>query len=472
MSDTLHPVVKIKVGGKEFNVPPNYLMEFEEKCILSGYAETTLKLTDPSYVDLEKSIVGGAGSTGLVQYCWGYPGQKFTDWREFATLFILPDIGERGYQLTINGKATVTASVAQVEPMAFRGKISDVVVQVTQELHKRMKKAGSVNGIRKAYIEETNDDDPAGVPGSIAFPDVVVPPYLPGAQPQDNSSRVWYTGNRSLLTFVREILRPYAVSKQTQSADYIFNVSPQGDLHFHSRGWAKGQVYDLTSGTWSEGKIPGVKYRTFNFLWSNPKGVRNFRPTINSAIIGGNARGWVCSTFDPKTKQYAEAAVNRSTLRGDESNSRTLMGPPDPDNPQSTKVADLFIHEPSSVDLGPERAMSRLANQFRFLNESITAAVLELIGLPEYVNFSPDEEYCIINVLLPSVKGGPNNLHWESGQYFIKDVTHRITGGYDITANLFRATALDGPFDSKTAAKSVNQTASVLMDGVFRALRR
>ena len=70
-------------------------------------------------------------------------------------------------------------------------------------------------------------------------------------------------------------------------------------------------------------------------------------------------------------------------------------------------------------------------------------ATLDLVGLPEYVTFGPQELYCNVQAYMPD-----GSLHWTSGQYFIKEVTHRITAKYEIKAELFRGTALDGPAPS------------------------
>lgn len=443
VSHTLHPVVEIKVGNRNFACPPQYLTEFEERIVNDGFARTVFKLTDPSYIDLEKSILDDSKSSGVVRYRWGYPGSSYADWKEFAPTFILPEITDRGYSLMIDGFSSVVASITQVEALTFKGKVSNVVKQCVDKLHAIMKAKGSV-GIVKAYIEETADDENEGMEDALltaaGFYDV---PVLRGYR-APKAARVWTTGNRSLLRFISEDLRPIAVSKESGKTDYCFYIDSKGYFHFHTKEFEKGRIYDPTSGEFVEGKIPGVKYRTFRYLWGMPSGVISFRPVINSAIIGGHAKGWVVGTLDPKTKQYREQAVNRQTVKADDAHPRSLSGPPNEVDPSDTKIAEVFKHEPSSVELGPGVALARSTNQWKHLATLAMPATLELVGTPEYVRFTPEEQYCNVQVYLPN--GG---LHWTSGQYFIREVTHTIIGGrYSIKAELFRGTALDGPVAS------------------------
>jgi len=427
--DTLHPVVEIKVGGKTFAVPPQYLTEFEEKTIGDGFTRTVFKLTDPSYIDLEKAILDDSKTSGIVRYRWGYPGALYADWKEFAPTFILPEMTTSGYSLVLDGFASVVASVTEVEALTFKGKVSEVVKDCVDKLNTIMKKRGSA-GIVKAFIEETADDENTGLAS----------PYM---NPEEGA-RVWTTGNQSLLRFIRQELQTIAVSKESGKTGYCFYIDTKGYFHFHTREFEKGRVYDPSTESFTEGTVPGRKLRTFTYLWGMPSGVLAFRPVINSAIIGGHAKGWVVGTLDPKTKQYREKAVSRATVQADSTNPRSLSGPPDPTNPESTKIAEVFKHEPSSVERGPEVAINRTTNQWKYLASIAMMATLELVGIPEYVRFGPEEQYCNIQAYLPN--GG---IHWTSGQYFIREVTHSINGGrYTIRAELFRGSALDGPVAS------------------------
>jgi hypothetical protein len=120
----------------------------------------------------------------------------------------------------------------------------------------------------------------------------------------------------------------------------------------------------------------------------------------------------------------------------------------------------------------PEQAFAHLEHSFKILHETISGAQLELVGLPGLEDFSADELYCDMHVTLPpasvisAINTGntdevdqvlskfglsPNyGLHWSSGRYQIKVVTHTITSGYSISAELFRPTMLAGPDEART----------------------
>jgi hypothetical protein len=468
MREPLHPIVQLMFGKSNYivTIPPDHLVEFTaiEK---RGTDLATFIFIDPTYTKIEKLLFQldkefkSKNKKSALGYRWGYPGLGLEQakWKLGTLSTYTPTITTSGMRVNIGVRSLGTEFALFVEPKTYYGKISAVVKQIAIEM-------GFTKPGVDQFIEETDDEL------------------------NDLHETEYSTGNNTRIDLINSLIEK-ARSLKNPNSQYTFRLSSDGSFHFHTPNYMKDKVLNKLKG----------KYRKFEVLFGNPdSGVISFSPTYNSKGISGLAQTILACTYDPKTKQYQKRLLDRDSMgltQPDEAKGAKTSAGPLITNKNATaedkekKINARVYNGTRQRALGgrcagktthqyaePEAAMVQAENAFKSLHELTSSAVLELVGLPEYADFSADEDKCDIYVVLPEgsaseqllpqgyQEGVPSpsdavysGLHWSSGRYLIRSVTHSITGSYTITAELKRSTMLEGPDDAKTGApKKISAT--------------
>lgn len=467
-----HPVVQLRFGKENFivTIPPNHLVEFTAIERRGGRDQATLVFIDPTFTRIESMLLQLDKETAakrkkevahdVLFYRWGFPGLglETRPWKQGIMAMYTPTLTTAGMRISVELWAVGTQFALLTEPKQYRGKISSVVKQVALEM-----------GYPESniFVEDTDDEENE-------------------TEPQ----QVWSMLNMSRTDFIDNDLRPSARSKENPSKPYHFRLALDGTFHFHTTGFSKVKTR----------KTP----RVFKTLFGDPETpVVDFTPTYNSKRIGSIGQAVLATTFDPRTKQYQKRVLSRDNIgmsnENDPKNARTTGGGlvKSKDLGQQEKKVNAAVYRQSAqIALGgscsgktrhqyasPERAFAYLEHSFKVLHETISGASMELVGLPGLEDFSADELYCDVHVHLPpsavedAINTGrtdeidqvlnqfglePNlGLHWSSGRYQIKVVTHSITSGYNISAELFRPTMLAGPDEARTGPPKKPQVTTV-----------
>jgi hypothetical protein len=447
--EPLHPVVQLKFGIDDFvvSIPPQHLVEFTAIDKKGGSDIANFVFIDPSYHKIDRLIIATDKKDGALLYRWGYPGDGLekTLWRSSRIETYEPNISHAGLRINLGVRSKGSEFATLIEPKTYIGKISTVVRTIALEMNYKNE---------DIIIEETDDED------------------------NETNNMEWFSGNRTRVDMLH-LFERISKSKTNPNDRYTFKLGSNGKFYFRTSRGAKIQTKK--------------EYRVFKLLAGDPTGGGiEFVPQYNAQKIGSWAQSIIASTYDPGTKRFEKRLITRKTLgledkENDPKKGRTTAGPLVSDDKPITeqeRISNAHKHVPSrSLALGgrcsgrtshqysePERAFNRIENSFKSLHESISTATLSLVGLPEYSDYGPDEEYSDVLIILPesalgiedvreglvesNIERNYSGLHWSSGRYKILDVTHTIASGYTISANLFRSSMLDGPVSASTGPPS------------------
>ena len=485
---TLFPVVQLRLGvnrgyfgsSKEpykgqaqrileapsfiLTIPPEHLVEFTNISRQGGADHMTISFIDATFGELERKIFDcDKNYGGRLLYRWGYPdaGLEKTDWRICILDDYTPSISSSGLRITLNCRAIGSQYASYAEPTVYYGKISSVVSQIAKEM--------GFSG-DSVFVEETDDDSREEIPKSE-----------------------WATGAMTRIDLIQSRLLLEARSKVNPNGVYEFALTTQGTFHFHTQYFKK--IKRATVGSETPSKEPAdskTKYRKFNVLFGIPNGVLNFSPRYTPRSMGQFAATAIAAVYDPRLKQFNQKLIDRRTLgmtsaEDPKSGGRTTAAPfanKDDQPIDQRKKSESYAYVPvRQVALGghcsgkavhqhhgPEAAIKVVENAWKHLHGLVQGGLLELVGLPEHSDFIAMETYCDIVVYLPvglkPIAGQPvfntidAALHWSSGRYLIKTVTHSITADYKIIVELGKLTMLEGPDSAKTGLREADSTAT------------
>jgi len=445
--EPLLPVVQLKFGSEDFivTVPPNNLQEFTSVIRAgSGADMSSFVFIDPTYGEIEKQIFLTDKNAKPLLYRWGYPGNGLerAQWSRMSIRTYLPTITHAGLRITIECVAVGSEFAYIVEPATYKGKISSVAKAIAKE----MKFSSD-----QTFIEETDDDV------------------------NEERNQEWFAANQTRIDLLMQLVG-LARSKANPSEVYEFRLDAEGNFHFHTKQY----------------KLPGMMfsadqtYRQFRVLFGHPTGVSSFTPRYEANQFSPLASSIVASTLDPKTKRYMQRVLTRDNLGlsdkqlDDKSanSARTTAGPlvQSSDQIDQRRKANAHVFQPTQqialggrcsgkttqVYAGPEAALTKTENFYKIMQNMMYGASMELVGLPEYADFRPNELYCDVLVVLPAEAAALSrqNLHWSSGRYAIREMTHHISSAYVISVELFRSFALEGTSTAKV--KSPERQAQLL----------
>lgn len=472
ISEPYHPVIQLRFGEDSFiiTIPPEHLVEFTATEVRGGRDRASIVFIDPTFVRLEALLLQLDRNTAKARskkqikadvlfYRWGFPGLGLEKrpWKQGIIATYTPTLTTSGMRIAVELWATGLKFAYIVEPKTYYGKISDVVKKVGRDM-------GYPDS--NILVEETDDDE------------------------NDVSNQPWAIKNMSPLDFLEGMVK-HARSKKNPQYPYHLKFANDGTLRFHTNGY-------------NQAKNKAGTPRVFKTLFGDPETpVSDFSASYNSKRIGNIAQSVLATTYDPRTKQYQKRVLTRKSMalgtKEDPNNARTTAGPlvtSDEETDQEKKVNAAVYKQSQQVALGgacsgktrhpytsPEAAFKYIEHSFKILHSTISSAQMELVGLPGLEDFTADELYCDVHVVLPpsavveAISTGatqdidqvlskfglePNyGLHWSSGRYQIKTVTHTITSGYTISVELFRPTMLSGPDEARTGAPKKPQLTTV-----------
>lgn len=455
MAEPLLPIVQLKFGTDDFivSVPPEHLVEFTATDRQDQGDTANFVFIDPQFTKIENLILNTDRNKKPLLYRWGYPGEGLESvyWRKAVIETYLPTMSVTGTRINLGVRAQGSEFAVIIEPTVYYGKISDVVKVIAKEM------GFSTSNM---MVEETDDDV------------------------NTTSKTEWFSANWTRIDMIIYLAR-IAKSKSNPSRTYNFKLGGDGTFHFHTVDFNNEKYLKWKKS--KEDSKNAQKYRRFKVLFAYPSGILSFTPQFNARSVGSFAQTVLATTYDPRTKQFNKRVLTRESIgmgsSDDPKNPKTVAGPlvksSSPQQEQE-KIANARAHQPvRQMALGgrcsgktthqyanEQQAGNKIENAFKTLHEQVQSATLELVGLPEYADFSADEIKCDILVVLPDYLGSDGSfpgdktvnhgnfassgLHWSSGRYYIKEVVHSITGSYSISAELYRAAMLDGPDDAKT----------------------
>lgn len=435
------PVVELKFGTSNFilTIPPQHLQEFTYISRRAGVDEISITFLDATFGRVESEIFKLDRESRPLLFRWGYPGEGLerTRWHRFHITSVSPTISYAGIRITLMGFPLGAEFATLVEAKEYKGRISNVVSTIAKEM--------GFTDPTKVFIEETNDEL------------------------NETRGTTWYSGNKTRVDFVRGLAN-IAKSKSNPQSKYDFKLASDGTFHFHTPLFKKiaEAEHDHTE------PAKQRQYRTFNVLFGEPEAITSWRPRFETKIIGTYARAALAGTVDPRSKQFQQRVLDRNSLglsnKNDPSSGRTSAPPitTSRDAIDKRRRVNTSVFSPTrQTALGgrcsgrttapytePDRAFAKVENAYKTLQQNQGGGVLELQGIPKYADFLATELYCNINVVLPrdavSVPGTTGGIHWSSGRYIIDSITHTITSGYIITAELSRFLHIDGSDDGKT----------------------
>jgi hypothetical protein len=451
--EPLFPIVQLKLGVQDWlvTIPPQYHQEFTATN-QSGKVTANFVFIDPTFTEIERLLMENDIAEKPMSYRWGYPnlGLEDTGWFKGYIASYQPTLSVSGCRISVEVYSIGTEYATIVDNKTYSGKISRAVTSIAKEM-----------GFKdtEIFVEETDDDEHEG----------------DGISP----AQEWYTGARTKIDMIKMFLQ-IAKSKENPNGSYDFRLGAYKTFHFHTEQYTSQRIY-----------------RVFNVLYGMPNGAGSFTPTYNSQIIGSYANSVATGTLDPRTKAFEERILSRKTLGlqkdWEPAKGRTTAGPlSDEENSedQANRVGAASFHPTQQIGLGGrcsgmttrqnssrEHAAKIQENAFKTLHEAVTTASLELVGTPENIGLSRDEEFCDIRVVLPEVAWEKSlvhtsnlshrqasynhDLHWSSGRYKIESVTTTITTNCLITVELIRSTMLEGPADASTGAPSKSTPVTV-----------
>lgn len=489
--ETLHPVVQLRFGAAKsgstsgqfferrvsqpyvgvaqsedsyappesfiLTIPPQNLVEFTNEST-RGVDKVNIVFIDHTFGSIEDQLFRcDREYNGRIMYRWGYPGLGLEEgnWHIMQLQDYLPTITSSGLRVTIMGLAVGSEFATHAEPKVYQGKISTVVQQIALEL--------GFTDPHKVFIEETDDDVRDEVP-----------------------KNEWATGNMTRIDLINSKLLPEAKSKKNPQGTFIFRLGSEGTFHFHTSLFKPIKQAVLGSSEPQDEQ----KYRRFNVLFGIPNGVESFTPRYSAKIMGQLAASCVAGVYDPRTKQFQQKIIDRNTLgmttnqdpKGGGRTSAPPFAKPEDEPSQQRAKAETYSYQPvRQVALGgscsgkqihqhygPEAALNKIEAAWKRLHEYVQGGQLELVGLPEYCDFTTMEIYCEVAVYLPAdidrkgvLSGQPQfkstnaSLHWSSGRYLLMKITHHISTAYRISVELGRPTGLEGPDAAKTKLPDV-----------------
>lgn len=418
---TFHPYFQIQSGDSPITrVPPEYVRSIRYASSIEALSTFEFDVIDPTYTTVEQLLLWSDVNKRPIISRFGYidnVGNVSGNWIQTRLLAYSPTLTHRGTEITTQCLIDVGNKVIEVQSKVYRGRISNVVQQIADDI-----------GI-DAEIEETNDDI--------------------NEQSVDDRGglKTWRTGGLTPIRFIREALLPLARSKSSKS-NYSFWITGVGSreqkprLHFHTLEYPNCST-----------RVKGVK--EFTYLVGSQDQVIEFKPNYDSSLLGAMGGGQVVMRAqDPITGQFVNSVENvrnnpDTIALGD--GDRTILVPPVDalaNEDLYTQAGFHILSEASSAD-----ALARARNRWELLKAYSFTASIVLVGIPDVLRGSnvvrgtgtvdlEANDLMRVNVLIPNPPGTPDILpyrkHWSSGLYLVTEAVHEIESQYSVTCQLRR----------------------------------
>lgn len=400
--------------------PPSFLKDLTVEASTGGMLRFEAKFADMSFDFIEAALMNPRRAenpdTNRVALQWGYfsTGNVSPIYRMFLK-HAIPSFGE-GVEWLFDGVSSIGAvSLLNNLPISWSSKkVSDAVQVIADALR------------LKTVIEDTRED-----------------PLHDGG-----------TGRHPHLQYIRDVLLPRAVNVDGVGG-YNAYVGPDPEnrninaLHFHTRDHR-----------YSEREIP-----TFNYL----RGGRNaevleFTPSISSGVGSVLASGLTIMGADSIGKDAVQEQINDQTVSATGkvrklgiASGYAIRQPPE-DIGNSPDAAQVWLPYRDAASL---RAHA-LAVWDR-TSKGVYSATLSLAGTPKTVQLVPGD---FIKVLVTLPIPSRQALHWSSGVWWIKKVTHQILTGshYKVDLELWRDSHLTGLYVFPDAVQTLSQEEQLILD--------
>jgi hypothetical protein len=425
IADPLFPQIQLIINGTDLTVEAKYLQGFRFRSILGtessqgvGGYEFDVMLTDPSFEEIEDAIFSSTDGSNSMAIRWGYFGDDpdlSTELMPGSLTQIAPCFGIP-FSYTISAIAAGAAlSLQDVEPRHYSGRISDVVLQIADELN------------LEPNVTTTNDDFNTLTPVTEA--------------------KNWLTGGMDRLQFIKRILIPQAESTNPQHGHYYVSVGAHPDgtpVPNGKKGWLNFQPIDIVFSTLSLDDTSEIP--TFKYLFGSDDSTIRFTPTVSPIGVGGiGTDGLMVGKLDPQSKKFVPvslfsgspdvAEISRADLPIDVPPPSADQGTSETTDPQGATHVDQKSAQGvlSIPHFDPNERDSIARNKWKELFKLFSTAELELVGRPDRDVVQLRAGMLVrILVMLPSGK-----IHYSSGIYTIQECTHEINSTYTVRCVLF-----------------------------------
>jgi len=378
----LTPFVAVWINGAELDTV-EHLDGFTFQHTLGGGASGTLSMVDDNWEHWETWFVDTGVDTDI-KFKFGYVGGDETGMIKAKATKVTPEFTEGGITLEVEFTGEYTYRTYETF-----SKIFDI------------EEFPLISDIARWVIKE-----------QMGFTDFIVDPT------EGTRSESITVKDENPVDFMRKELAKRAINYKGDG-DYIFDVGCEG-------------YGDTQPKFISKHSISRKVYKTY-FLMKDKFGeMKSFTPSDNSrlmAAFGGDATGNV--SIDTKTKEPKTVKLGKTEgaekLKKKANSSPIIIGG---GRPIKTYASLPTVGAEADIQ---QEALARYA---RFRDLAITGDA-ELIGDPKF----PPGGY--IEIIVQSPKG---KLHWFSGIYMVKSVTHTIGNGeYSSELEVMREANLYGP---------------------------
>jgi hypothetical protein len=358
------PFVKLMAQGNDLSVVPNFLKSFtfEHNFGEDGASQATIQLFDPNFDQLENVIFS---SSLAISFQWGWANGTKSNLHEaiIASYDVAFEWGQ-GTLLTLT-----TTDITQ----QFLNNTTDNTSWKASDKPSEIAQFFATKHNLTPIVEES------------------YPLNVPLTQPVGLSD----------LAFLQTI-KKLAISARTGIGGYVFSVTANNELHFHTRNYVQDEAKKF-----------------IYYLGRERNGViMEFSPVVESQTqlaFGGS--GFQVQCYDPVNKKDIVYTANNETLVGMPSTGQKV--PKDAATPRVARVPYFAFQNAQAV--AQDRFIAHSSGNYD--------ATIKMYGNP---TIRPGD-IIDIEVLIPKSGPLPERLHYTSGPYFVQSATHEIDDGGSYT---------------------------------------
>lgn len=460
-----YPQVQLRINDKVLvDIPPQYLAEFTYTSRAAGTFSFSVLLHDPKFGELERLLIDSSkinrqrskndrGSIFLDARFGFLQAPNASDnlnssvsfWQNAVLTNITPEFNAIP-SLTLNAVARSGFDKDQ-GPIVFRGKVSDVVRDIAARLN------------LEPDIEETREEvaSTSNLSNLRSF-----------VKDDPKKGLVWRTNGLPWLQFVKDVLAPLALSKESNlngkgtpnnkrtrnevdpySAGYYMHVGshPTKPVPSGKDGWLIFRREIIAKDTFN---IPTF-YCLLGYQSGNSGTLIEFKPTIRAASYAAALSSQMVFYNTDATKRNLEPLSLGSSLPDKAKNILTGDGssfqPPLPhpiEGSGKLKGAKGVYTTPYAKN---DQAAIAAASLWRRLHNTMHTATATWLGTPDTVQQIMPQRRARVIAITPE-----GNIHYSSGIWYIKEAVHSITGGeYKIQTQLIKDSSSGGSYKTTSS---------------------
>lgn len=409
--------------NKYLEVYPNNLLSFSCNIITDTVARMTLSLFDPSWGEIEETLVKNRGIFALR---FGYPENFVSPWYKVQTTGYSLEFKQSGIIIHIAGIMTGFQLNLTKKFKGFGDKnqlISDIVEEIVQDINNSGDKDFQIKK-ENVFIEKTS---------SVFSRDKISDPSL--------GEKLFQQSGQTDIEFICNELAKYAISADTNQGDYKFfiDVDPVTndiEFHFHSmmykvqrKGNQPSSQFNLQGGRATTAQQSTTKkVPAFTMFKEKNTPLINFSPLWNQTVanITGSSGNFSAIIDLNKTTFSQVKSASNTPVVTDNSGGIVDTQKEVKDDPEQTvqKKSNAGKYTPGG------NVYALVAEETSKQTQAIMGAIraeIEIVGNPRSFRI-----FDKIAVLVYSPRQSNENeklVHWISGYFRILGITHIIQAG-------------------------------------------